>query len=157
VQAGRYHSVYGSPQGLAGIVSPESAAVRAEIGPEADRLVRLWSQVDRTAIVEAAPLAARSSTGDAAARIPLKLAGGGETTVSRDVYLDLAHLHVANSLEHRMRVGKRCDHIEPLRAVLRPEATAVLERHQRSMRHRRRSRRSVIHRRLRGLFAGRAP
>lgn len=135
-QAGRYHSVYGSPEGLAGIASSDSDEVRAEIGEDAEQLVVLWSQADHKGIVEAArAYSAKGSHGaagnDPSDRITLKLAGGGATTVAPNVYLDLAHLHAANTLEYRMRTGKDCRHLDALRPLLCPEAVALLNRHRR--------------------------
>lgn len=129
-RAGRYHAVYGNPEGRQALASAASGELAAEIGDEAEELVRLWSVVDRRGVVEAARAYTRAvQRGDD--RIVLKLAAGGTVAVSRRVYLDLAYLHAANRVEVARRTGRNCRRLDPLRPLLCPEAAAQIERYRR--------------------------
>jgi hypothetical protein len=124
-RAGRYHAVYGNPKGRRAIVSPESGELAAEIGEEAEALVRLWSSVDRGGILAAARARRRRRARDEDS-ITLPLVGGGAIAVSRSVHRDLAHLYAANRLEQAPRTGRDTRRLDPLRPLLCPAAVAAL-------------------------------
>ncbi len=129
--AGRYHSVYGDPQGREAIASASERELIAEIGEEAEQLVRLWARLDRTSLATAARGARRSGPADA---IELSLVTGGTTTVPAQVYRDLVQLHAANELEQATRTGIACRLLDPLRPLLCAEALALLKRKRRPAR-----------------------
>ncbi len=120
VRAGLHHSLYGNEFGRESIVVDPAELVR-EIGPEAEALVRLWTDVDRAALGQAA-------SDFAGGPVTLTLRGGGGRTVSARQYLDLVHLLAANQLEMAARTGSDCRRLEPLRPLLCAGAVAELDR-----------------------------
>lgn len=128
-QAGRHHAVYGSPEGRDPILSRQTGELVAEIGEEAERLVRLWGDLDHAGILEAASAwsVSRSRGESGEDPIRLELAAGGTTEVPGSIFLDLVHLFAANSLEYRIRKGLSLERLEPLRPLLCPEARAWLD------------------------------
>jgi hypothetical protein len=124
-RAGRYHAVYGNPKGRRAIVSPETGELAAEIGEEAETLVRLWSIVDRGGIAAAARERSRWGARDGES-VALPLVGGGAIGVSRSVHRDLAHLYAANLLEQAPRTGRDGRRLGALRPLLCPAALAAL-------------------------------
>ncbi len=122
--AGRYHAVCGNPGDRAPICSLDSPALAAEIGSEAARIVHLWSSVDR------ACLAARVRSYEAGADpVPLVTAQGEPLPVTRQQYLDLAHLHAANAVDVFSRQHSWCVNatLEGLYPVLCPDAVVRLK------------------------------
>lgn len=149
VQAGRHHAVCGTPTGrIVPICSLDSPELAAEIGDEAARLVYLWSRVERACL-------AREVNSYKAGEdpVPLVTADGEPLPVTRQQYLDLAHLHAANDADNFSRQHSWCVNktLEGLYPVLCSDAVARLNeyRHPRPT-----SRWGALRRRVRRLLSG---
>ena len=126
--AGRYHAVYGNPRGRAPICSPDSAELTAEIGDEAECLVRLWSRVDRESLARAVPAYQVGKD-----PVSLVSATGEPLPVTRQQLLDVAHLFAANAIEmaSRSRSRRVREAVQGLRPVLCSDAVTSLNEHRR--------------------------
>ena len=122
-RAGRYHAVCGNPRGRPSICPIDSPELCEEIGDEAARLVFLWAQVDRASLA----CAVRSYQ---AGSDPLLLSTpeGEALPITRQAFLDLAHLYAANEVEVLPRRPSRriAEAVWGLRPVLCPAAVAQL-------------------------------
>ena len=122
VQAGRYHAVYGNPHGRDAICSADSSELADEIGEEAEKLVRLWAVVDRNSLP-------RSASAFKAGHDPILLISHTKekVTVSRQQYIDLAHIQVANEIEIAKRHNGVARMLKKLRPVLCSSAASNLD------------------------------
>lgn len=129
VLAGRYHAVCGNPRGRGAICSLDSPELAGEIGDEATRLVHVWSQVERGSL-------ARQVTAFRGDALRLVTPKGSHMLVTRQEFVDLAHLYAANEVEVLSRQHARCvrPEVAGLLPVLSPTAVACLERYRRPRR-----------------------
>ena len=123
--AGLYHAVYGNPGGRSAICSPDVKALASRIGEEAEFLVRIWAVLDRSRLRK---MVYSFKAGDE----PIQLAShtGESLDVSRQQYVDLAHIHVANLIEVASRTNMSLnDKLLRLHPALSKEAYACLKAH----------------------------
>lgn len=122
LDAGLFHAVYGD-EFFEGLKTPEERAeLRELIGGEAERLVHLWSRIQRRSL---AANAGREDGFEAAAR------DGGALQLSQQDLGDLVALWAAETLEQVDRLGGRTRYqpeLYALRGLLPKPARAALER-----------------------------